>query len=59
MILGSQNVCVQILGKALDALGLIDVKLQVIGIEVIALENGGWMGAKRLVARYAGLEPLS
>src|SRR5262249_52625183 len=54
MILGSQNVCVQILGKALDALGLIDVKLQVVCIEVIALENGGRISAKRLV--YDGFD---
>ena len=57
MILGSQNVRVQILGKALDALGVIDVKLQVVCIEVIALENGRWMGAKRLV--YDGFNPVS
>src|SRR5262249_19498851 len=49
MILGSQNVRVQILGKALDALGLIDVKLQVVCVEVIVLENGSRMGAERLM----------
>src|SRR5262249_10289804 len=57
MILGSQHIRVQILGKALDALGVIDVKLQVVCIEVIALENGAWMGAKRLV--YDGFDPVS
>src|SRR5215831_10037318 len=49
MILSPQNIRVQIFGKALDALGVIDIKLQVIGVEVIALENGRRMGAERLV----------
>src|SRR5262245_58316374 len=57
MILGSQNVCVQILGKALDVLGLINVKLQVVCIEVIALENGGRISAKRLM--YDGFDAVS
>src|SRR5262245_12279466 len=49
MILSPQNIRVQIFGKALDALGVIDIKLQVIAVEVIALENGRRMGAERLV----------
>src|SRR5262249_50347711 len=49
MILGFQNIRVQILGKALDALGVIDIKLQVIAVKVIALENGRRIGAERLV----------
>src|SRR5262245_41757140 len=49
MILSPQNIRVQILGKALDALGVIDIKLQVIAVKVIALENGCRMRAERLV----------
>src|SRR5262249_5611775 len=49
MILSPQNIRVQILGKALDALGVIDIKLQVIAVKVIALENGRRIGAERLV----------
>ena len=49
MILRSQDVVIHILGEALDGFGVVDVKLQVIRIVVIALKHGGRMGSVRLV----------
>src|SRR5438128_12061894 len=49
MILRSQDVVIHILGEALDGFGVVDVKLQVIRIVVIALKHGGRMGSIRLV----------
>ena len=49
MIFRSQNVRIHVLRKALDAFRVIDVKLQMFRVVVIALKNSGGMSAKRLV----------